>query len=85
MMNCWKNEPQDRPSFTSLTNQLKRIENQHKVSLSTSLHKRQFYYYHFFSHKILLQLKLRRTVGIFSSHFHNVEKKNNKDGSKPLY
>lgn len=75
MMNCWEKEPQDRPSFNSLTKQLKRIEDQHKVRLSRSLRKRHFKIYIFFSHKILLHLKLRKTVGIFFSHFHNVKKK----------
>ena len=31
MKNCWRNEPQARPSFTALTKQLKDMENQHKV------------------------------------------------------
>ena len=31
MMDCWRNEPQARPSFTALTKQLKVMENQHKV------------------------------------------------------
>ena len=34
MMNCWKSEPEARPSFNDLTQQLKRMENQHKVRLS---------------------------------------------------
>ena len=33
MMNCWQNEPEARPSFTTLTTQLKDMENQHKVRL----------------------------------------------------
>ena len=33
-MNCWKSEPEARPSFNDLTQQLKRMENQHKVRLS---------------------------------------------------
>ena len=35
MMNCWQNEPKARPSFTDLTKQLKDMENQHKVRLSS--------------------------------------------------
>ncbi|XP_015768031.1 PREDICTED: platelet-derived growth factor receptor alpha-like isoform X2 [Acropora digitifera] len=43
MMNCWKNEPQDRPSFTSLTNQLKRIENQHKRLINMHIYDNDLY------------------------------------------
>ena len=35
MMNCWQSEPEARPSFSDLTQQLKRMENQHKVRLSS--------------------------------------------------
>ena len=31
MMNCWESEPATRPSFVDLTQQLKHMENQHKV------------------------------------------------------
>ena len=31
MMNCWQSEPSTRPSFVDLTQQLKHMENQHKV------------------------------------------------------
>ena len=31
MMNCWQSEPETRPSFAHLTQELKRMENQHKV------------------------------------------------------
>ena len=37
MLNCWQSEPEDRPSFGDLTQQLKRMENQHKVRLNTKL------------------------------------------------
>ena len=37
MMNCWQSEPEDRPSFSDLTQQLKRMENQHKVRLNIKL------------------------------------------------
>lgn len=43
MMNCWKNEPEDRPSFTSLTNQLKRIENQHKRLINMHIYDNDLY------------------------------------------
>ena len=33
MMNCWQNEPEARPSFADLTQQLKGMEKQHKVRL----------------------------------------------------
>ena len=37
MSNCWKEDPDDRPTFESLRGELKRMENQHKVnSLSFS-------------------------------------------------
>jgi len=31
MMKCWENDPDKRPTFTDLKNQLKDMENQHKV------------------------------------------------------
>ena len=31
MLNCWKEEPDDRPSFEQLRHELKLMENQHKV------------------------------------------------------
>ena len=39
MMNCWQSEAATRPSFVGLTQQLKRMENQHKVRFSTKLRK----------------------------------------------
>ena len=31
MMKCWENDPYKRPTFTDLKNQLKDMENQHRV------------------------------------------------------
>ena len=31
MLNCWKEDPDDRPSFEQLRHELKLMENQHKV------------------------------------------------------
>ena len=31
MLNCWQEQPDDRPSFEQLRNELKLMENQHKV------------------------------------------------------
>ena len=33
MMKCWKNDPDARPTFTELRNQLKDMENLHKVRI----------------------------------------------------
>ena len=33
MMKCWKNDPDARPTFTELKNQLKDMENLHKVRI----------------------------------------------------
>ena len=35
MMSCWKNDPDARPTFTDLKNQLKDMESLHKVKLVT--------------------------------------------------
>ena len=40
-MNCWQSEPEARPSFSDLTQQLKRMENQHKVRLSSKQFKKE--------------------------------------------
>ena len=32
-MKCWKNDPDARPTFTELRNQLKDMENLHKVRI----------------------------------------------------
>ena len=41
MMNCWQSEPEARPSFSDLTQQLQRMENQHKVRLKSKLFKKE--------------------------------------------
>ena len=33
MMKCWKNDPDARPTFTELKNQLKDMETLHKVRI----------------------------------------------------
>ncbi|XP_074633142.1 uncharacterized protein LOC141891965 isoform X2 [Acropora palmata] len=38
MMNCWQSEPETRPSFADLTQQLKRMENQHKRLLNMHIY-----------------------------------------------
>jgi len=42
MMNCWQSEPGARPSFNDLTQQLKRMEKQHKVRLNSKLCAKEF-------------------------------------------
>ena len=42
MMNCWQSEPEARPLFSDLTQQLKRMENQHKVRLISKLFNKEF-------------------------------------------
>jgi len=32
MTKCWQENPDERPTFTELRNELKEMENQHKVS-----------------------------------------------------
>ena len=44
MMNCWQREPEARPLFSDLTQQLKRMENQHKVGLIGKLFNKEFPY-----------------------------------------
>ena len=36
MMNCWQNQAEARPSFAALTKQLRDVENQHTVRITTT-------------------------------------------------
>ena len=37
MMRCWKNDPDERPTFTELKNQLKDKETLHKVRIMVDM------------------------------------------------
>ena len=37
MMKCWKNDPDARPTFTELKNQLKGMETMHKVIIVNNM------------------------------------------------
>ncbi|XP_068733582.1 fibroblast growth factor receptor 4-like [Montipora capricornis] len=43
MMNCWQNEPEARPSFADLTQQLKEMETQHKRLLNMHIYNNELY------------------------------------------
>ncbi|XP_044164835.1 platelet-derived growth factor receptor alpha-like [Acropora millepora] len=43
MMNCWQSEPEARPSFSDLTQQLKRMENQHKRLINMHIYDNALY------------------------------------------
>ncbi|CAH3164508.1 unnamed protein product, partial [Pocillopora meandrina] len=43
MMKCWKNEPDARPTFTELRNQLKDMENLHKKLINMTMYDEQLY------------------------------------------
>ncbi|XP_074634416.1 proto-oncogene tyrosine-protein kinase receptor Ret-like isoform X5 [Acropora palmata] len=43
MMNCWQSEPEIRPSFADLTQQLKQMENQHKSLLNMHIYDNAMY------------------------------------------
>ncbi|XP_068733650.1 fibroblast growth factor receptor 2-like isoform X1 [Montipora capricornis] len=43
MINCWQNEPEARPSFADLTQQLKGMENQHKRLLNMHIYNNELY------------------------------------------
>jgi len=43
MMNCWQSEPETRPSFSDLTQQLKRMENQHKSLINMHIYDNTLY------------------------------------------
>ncbi|XP_015765383.1 PREDICTED: platelet-derived growth factor receptor alpha-like isoform X2 [Acropora digitifera] len=43
MMNCWQSEPETRPSFSDLTQQLKRMENQHKSLFNMHIYDNTLY------------------------------------------
>ncbi|XP_074634457.1 uncharacterized protein LOC141893000 [Acropora palmata] len=43
MMNCWQSEPERRPSFAHLTQNLKRMENQHKRLLNMHIYDNGMY------------------------------------------
>ncbi|XP_067030240.1 fibroblast growth factor receptor 2-like isoform X4 [Acropora muricata] len=43
MMNCWQSEPEARPSFSDLTQQLQRMENQHKRLINMHIYDNALY------------------------------------------
>ncbi|XP_067030266.1 fibroblast growth factor receptor 1-like isoform X2 [Acropora muricata] len=43
MVNCWQSEPEARPSFSDLTQQLKRMENQHKTLINMHIYDNALY------------------------------------------
>ncbi|XP_044180706.1 fibroblast growth factor receptor 3-like [Acropora millepora] len=43
MINCWQREPETRPSFADLTQQLKQMENQHKRLLNMHIYDNAMY------------------------------------------
>ncbi|XP_067030263.1 fibroblast growth factor receptor 1-like isoform X3 [Acropora muricata] len=43
MMNCWQSEPEARPLFSDLTQQLKRMENQHKGLINMQIYNNALY------------------------------------------
>jgi len=43
MMNCWQSEPEARPSFNDLTQQLKRMENQNKNLIKMHIYDNTLY------------------------------------------
>ncbi|XP_078379905.1 proto-oncogene tyrosine-protein kinase receptor Ret-like [Oculina patagonica] len=43
MMKCWQNDPDTRPTFTDLKNQLKDMENQHKRLINMKMYDKQLY------------------------------------------
>ncbi|XP_022793270.1 fibroblast growth factor receptor 2-like [Stylophora pistillata] len=43
MVKCWKNDPDARPTFTELKNQLKDMETQHKRLINMSMYDKQLY------------------------------------------
>ncbi|CAH3158927.1 unnamed protein product [Pocillopora meandrina] len=43
MMKCWKNDPDARPTFTELKNQLKEMETLHKKMINMAMYDKQLY------------------------------------------
>nr|XP_058957977.1 tyrosine-protein kinase receptor Tie-1-like [Pocillopora verrucosa] len=43
MMKCWKNDPDARPTFTELKNQLKDMETLHKKLINMTMYDKQLY------------------------------------------
>ncbi|XP_022805604.1 tyrosine-protein kinase SRK3-like [Stylophora pistillata] len=43
MMKCWKNDPDVRPTFADLKNQLKDMETQHKRLINMNMYDKQLY------------------------------------------
>ena len=52
MMKCWENDPDKRPTFTDLKNQLKEMENQHRVR------QRHILFYFFYRERLWNQMKI---------------------------
>ena len=55
MTKCWQEDPDARPTFADLRNQLKEMENQHKVNPSDDIKKLSACFF-YISPNLILQL-----------------------------
>ena len=83
MRNCWKEEPDDRPSFEQLRHELKRMANQHKVIyrnvilsveyLSCNVFKNLVFYFLIYSSVIFRSQKVVNVKDYDTKRYENVE------------
>ena len=69
MLNCWKEEPDDRPSFDQLRHELKRMENQHKVIYRNVILSVKLLSYNVYMNRVLYILSYSLLINICPIHY----------------
>ena len=72
MMNCWQSEPEARPSFNNLTQQLKHMEDQHKVRLNSKLLKKECFKFCLLRTIVEFRVHQNRWIQVQTTHMYRV-------------